>query len=395
MKRFNKHLQIVSLAKKANMSHIGHKTSVKPQVRMSFRLLVALLSPSLFAVDAMASDKLSFRDILESNLGEPGFIYKVHGCLRFDMAWAKLGRSNSNTNNKSALLNKEGERAMAQAYMKFYGASPKDYDERDSSQLTKDFSKEFFSSSGSYSLEKNVSTCMNTFSALLKGVSSLKKHSPPVAEKKSQETPNSHKACLEARDYEGCMRVNSNTKSGSSAEGDECSENLCVVKTRGTDVYGLPKPLGWRYLQADDGRLFYFSKVYRVPHKAEQSRYIGIQRITRYYQSPRAGTSGSLISGGNAYTDCVGTGASISCTTTGITPTYIPGTSSTPGGVISSAFDTVYDCRENTSASYDKGKLSVTGWRKNPGDWFGRYLRATCEEGESYRQGLDPLYIKM
>ncbi|UPH90527.1 hypothetical protein [Synechococcus sp. NB0720_010] len=205
----------------------------------------------------------------------------------------------------------------------------------------------------------------------------------------------SHTQCLQAKDYEGCMRFNSSMKTVE-AERDDCDGKLCIIKTKGVDVYGLPKPVGWMSYQADDGRLFYFSRTYRIPHHGQQTRYVGFKRITRYYKSPKGGSSGTFIGNSTSSTNCSGYGGSISCTTSGNSPTYIPGTSSTPGGVSSTYFEDIYDCKDDTNAAYKNGKLWI-GWRKGQAetDLFADLLKKTCDKGSKYIQELPTLNIKM
>lgn len=231
---------------------------------------------------------------------------------------------------------------------------------------------------------------------LLAGLSHNKRQvTKPSQVAPADEQRSAHKECLDAKDYEGCMRFNSGTKQQTTSA-DKCLENICIVTSKDADIYGLPKPMGWHYLQADDGRLFYFSRSYRIPHNGQNSRYVGMKRITRYYQSPRGGTTGSIIGGTSSSTSCFGSGESFNCTTTGKSPTYIPGSSPTPGGVSSTSFTTVYDCKEDTFASYRNGEL-WGGWKdgKATKEYFARVLRITCEKGESHVKELPVLDLKM
>lgn len=203
-----------------------------------------------------------------------------------------------------------------------------------------------------------------------------------------------HTECLDARDYEGCIRARS-AANGRDSRSDKCMDGVCRVTTKGNDAYGLPKPMGWLYLQVPDGRLFYFTKVYRVPHRGQNDRYIGMQRITRYYRSPRAGTSGTFIGGTTFDSTCSDYGSRISCQTTGYSPTYIPGRQAQPGGISSNHFYTVYDCKDKTSAAYQHGKIYV-GWSKdNGGSFFANLLRKQCDRGTQYIRSLEAMYVQM
>ena len=212
---------------------------------------------------------------------------------------------------------------------------------------------------------------------------------------KSNISSSSHEKCLDARDYEGCMRVKSS--GGSSAlTTDPCRGNFCEVKVSGNDSFGLPKPMGgWYYLKADD-KIYYYSKVFRVPHKGQPTRYVGMKRITRYYQNPEAGTSGQYLGfGGNtSTTNCTEYNDSINCSTTGSRRIYIPGEEGTPGGVRSASFDSVYDCKDNTYASYKGGRLMYGGWKNTRTGWATQ-LFDTCKKGKSYIEGLKTLNVRM
>ena len=129
-----------------------------------------------------------------------------------------------------------------------------------------------------------------------------------------------HTDCLQAKDYEGCMRFNQ-SKNRQPQAADPCEGVVCLVRTKTNDVYGLPKPWNYLYRQLEDGRLIYWSSFYRVPHKGQEARYIAIKRITRYYRTPEAGTSGSFIGGGSALVLVGGTTLLIG---TGLVPNPLP-----------------------------------------------------------------------
>ena len=149
-----------------------------------------------------------------------------------------------------------------------------------------------------------------------------------------------HEECLEARDYEGCIKVK--TSGASRQANDQCSRSgLCTVTTRGVDSYGFLKPMGWKYRQLDDVRIMYFEGPKRIPHNGDESRYIGYERITRYYQNP--------------------------------------------GGVRSAYFINVFDCKEMTYTSYKNSEVWI-GWKsvkkKKPTGFSARFR--TCKKGDQY-----------
>lgn len=204
---------------------------------------------------------------------------------------------------------------------------------------------------------------------------------------------NPHDKCKDSRDYEGCMKFQSSRQIDSAIE-DDCTGQVCFIKKRGADVYGLPKPIGWMSYQADDGRLFYMSKTYRVPHKGDETRYVAMKRITRYYQTPKGGSSGTFIGGSSASTNCTGYEGTVNCTTTGSSPTYIPGSAGTPGGVSNTAFVSVYDCKEGTNAAYKNNRLWIR-WKKEESGVVNRLLKDECDKGTRSIKELPILEVKM
>ena len=204
----------------------------------------------------------------------------------------------------------------------------------------------------------------------------------------------SHKDCLDAKYYEGCVRFNQ-SKNRQPQAADRCEGVACLVKTKTNDVYGLPKPWNYLYRQLEDGRLMYWSHFYRVPHKDQEARYIAIKRITRYYRTPEAGTTGSMIGGGSASTNCIDYGGSINCTSTGSSPTYIPGRSATPGGVVNSVFTQIYDCKDMTEATYERGKLSGRWDKFDREEFFNGLSKDKCDAGMSELKKLPILGLKL
>ena len=230
-------------------------------------------------------------------------------------------------------------------------------------------------------------------SAYLKMEKSMDSKSLTDSSQKTRDS-DAHKECLQAKDYEGCMRFNQSGKSRSKSE-DLCEDALCLVRTKVNDVYGLPKPWNYMYRQLEDGRLMYWSRFYRIPHKGQEARYIGFKRITRYDRTPEAGISGSFIGGGSASTNCTGYGASVNCTTTGSLPNYLPGRSASPGGIFNWVATQVFDCKDMTKATYQNGKL-YTGWRTyKHGEFFSRLLKDKCESGPSELTKLPTLDLEM
>ena len=226
-----------------------------------------------------------------------------------------------------------------------------------------------------------------------------KKSLPVLAQ--SLDKADAHSQCLEARDYEGCIRAKTSPTTNNAQ--DECKANgqYCTVTTRGVDDFGLPKPMGWRYIKQDSGSsiLYFRMPPIRIPHKGEDTRYIGFRQVLRFYKNPKAGTPGNLVGGGSAYTNCTGYGSSINCTTTGQSPNYIPGKAAEPGGVRSYNLVRVYDCKDDTHALYRDGKISQR-WEKYSGNRggidFAHLSHELCRKGDIHiRENFDIYRLRM
>tara|TARA_Y100001968_G_scaffold48682_1_gene39026 strand:- start:113 stop:871 length:759 start_codon:yes stop_codon:yes gene_type:complete len=177
-----------------------------------------------------------------------------------------------------------------------------------------------------------------------------------------------HEACLETRDYIGCMRSYSQKKSpikkvplskdihiwhnfrGDRINelGEECGPTLCIAK-KGRDMHDMPKIVDWLYTESPEYNLVdYISPTYKVKVRGEYGRYIHVKRVKRVYLSPKAGTSGYSSGGGNLSTNCSSFRGDINCTTY-TSPTYnVPGSPSRPGGVRQVNIDFVIDCKDRT-----------------------------------------------
>ena len=134
-----------------------------------------------------------------------------------------------------------------------------------------------------------------------------------------------HQRCLKAVDYEGC--INSNDAS------EDCNHVggiwMCLTGMGERDAFGLMKPPGY-YERVKKYSVTYFRPdIFRIPHKGQDYRYFGIERIRRGY-----------------FTDMT---------------------------VYNEGYIDIYDCEDNTMAVYYNvpegtywgGRLK-TGWKKSP-----------------------------
>ena len=178
----------------------------------------------------------------------------------------------------------------------------------------------------------------------------------------SKKRVNSHDACLDAKDYQGCMSFTGSNNSSSAEE--RCNPDGWCIAKKGVDSLGFPKKVGWKYKMMDSGSIWYVNTVYkRIPHNGDSARYLGFEMIRRYYKNPTSGTPGRQTTIGSSRTNCTGYGVSISCTTTPPTVITTPGTSGSPGGKRSTSSVYVLDCKDKTTANYQEGRLKGK-WKK-------------------------------
>ena len=341
------------------------------------------------AIEALDQKSLQNFDAIGSSHSD--YKFKISSCFMFDLVGAEVVSEKSGKSRRTILFKDNYYEEYSNRFFKFLGDEYESYINRDPKSRVKEMSDKLLVAAGDKRFTKKIfDMCTSALeNALFRPTDSAPQN---IAQKINNS--NTHADCLEAKDYEGCMRYNQSSESGSQ-ETDFCKGSVCMVTTKGSDIYGLPKPWNYRYSQLDDGRLMYWSRFYRIPHKGQEARYIGFKRVTRYYRSPKSGTSGSVIGGGSSSTSCTDYGGSVSCTTTGSSPTYMPGSSATPGGIVNHVFTQVFDCKDMTLASYKKGK-QWGGWKKyNPDEVFSDILKDQCDTGISELKKLPVLDLKM
>ena len=175
--------------------------------------------------------------------------------------------------------------------------------------------------------------------------------SPTMGTNAKSDPAVTHDQCLEARDYEGCVKVKSGN--GSIIE-EKCGPKGWCVSAGGRDVNNQKKPVGWVYKEADDGVVTYVDpgSAQRVPHKGQSDRYITYVYKISYYQPPTAPRTSTY---GTANTFCNSYGGyGISCTTSPATTVTTPGR---VGGYKMITGRRVVDCKDKTSAGYSGGKV--------------------------------------
>ena len=172
----------------------------------------------------------------------------------------------------------------------------------------------------------------------------------------------SHTDCLNARDYEGCMRYKS---SNPKEKEDNCKPGKWCIASSGSDILGRPKIEGWLMKATPENQSVGYRRVKprKVLVRGETNRYLAIERIIRYYQSPRAGTAPTTTTIGTSTTNCSSGLYSINCTTTPALTMTTPGISARLGGVIQFSSTDIIDCEERTIGQHRNN--SLTGkWAK-------------------------------
>ena len=176
-----------------------------------------------------------------------------------------------------------------------------------------------------------------------------------------------HNDCLNATDYEGCIRVKAQgIGEGINREGEPeyCEDSGWCIAKEGRDRFNMKKKVGWMYREFDDGDILYANPVIRrIPHNGDMSRYVGQEQVFRYYSEPVAPTTGTVSTIGSADTSCTGYGNYITCKTTPPAQIRMPGTKGSAGGIRSIRRVLVIDCKDKTQALYVNGKLRGS-WEK-------------------------------
>lgn len=163
-----------------------------------------------------------------------------------------------------------------------------------------------------------------------------------------------HDVCLDAMDYEGCVRV----KSGKAKASEKLCNDQGYCRANGEiDGHGHLMPKGWWCKSTGTYKMCIDeANIKRVPHKGQASRYIAVEALIYEFRNATAGTAARSTTIGSAQTNCYGYGTSISCTTTPPATMTIPGTPGTTAGWVRFKVFHVNDCKDKTAAMYWKGK---------------------------------------
>ena len=184
-----------------------------------------------------------------------------------------------------------------------------------------------------------------------------------------------HESCLDARDYEGCIKVKSGL--GDIAE-EQCDENgWCLVTSKSRDIGGYLKLKGWWYKEKEK-RVLYVDRnsASRVPHRGQPARYVAVLSASTAYDPGTAPSSTPITA---RTTKCTDYGNNLNCTTT-------PGISINRPGISAGwkriKFWDVVDCKDQTGTFFANGKRKA-GWKKfdlsRSSQWFQNVCKNAAE----------------
>ncbi len=181
-----------------------------------------------------------------------------------------------------------------------------------------------------------------------------------------------HKLCIDVKDYEGCIRVHSG------------QSNNEQIEANGTDLdfLGMPKIQGWVINEVPQKNVVTYinPKISKVKVRGVYGRYFHIERVVRFYQNPKAATTGYSTTLGSSQTNCYSYSEnSIDCTTKAPTTIDVPGKPAVPGGIRQFYYDYIVDCAEGTLAAHVNGKVN-SGWSSVRGTFAESYSKQLCPD---------------
>jgi hypothetical protein len=217
-----------------------------------------------------------------------------------------------------------------------------------------------------------LEACSSEKSYSSKYVALIKSLSNMNAQAATSQNTNHQAECLNARDYEGCMRFH-----GGSKVNEICNSlqaGWCIAD-EGNDILGAPKLKGLLYRSMPSKMMVTYKslKPARLTVRGDSSRYISTNFAIRKQRESRAGR---IIDVGAAITSCSAINGSLSCITI---PPLTLSSAGVTGGVSTQAYSIIIDCIDKTYATY-KGGMRFTNWEILPDNmwtyeksWCGRY----------------------
>tara|TARA_B100000674_G_C37899700_1_gene943104 strand:- start:272 stop:988 length:717 start_codon:yes stop_codon:yes gene_type:complete len=212
----------------------------------------------------------------------------------------------------------------------------------------------------------------------------------------SSETNLMHKKCLEARDYAGCMRVQSGSKATTRESSDQqCEPYKFCTATAGMDPLGRPKIQGWRmkYKPSERSVTYLRPSFRKVNVRGETNRYVEFEMLIRFIEDPRAATAPTTTTIGSSQTNCTGYGSWISCSTTPPATITLPGSAGRTGGIREVSYITVIDCKDKTAGMHSNGKL-LGRWEEVKPGTYASALKDACPIINSLKTSSFKKYAK-
>ena len=165
-----------------------------------------------------------------------------------------------------------------------------------------------------------------------------------------------------------CTNSGNSTSYNNNESQEKCFNDWCIAK-RGKDILGMPKIVGWAYMEVPEDRAVIYEDMdpYKVLVRGQYGRYIHLKKVTRWYQDPKAGRPGRYIGGGNATTNCYSSAGGVTCNSTINPGFYISARPAIPGGPLQLKADRIVDCEDKTVEWVFDGQSE--GWKP----WRGKY----------------------
>ena len=318
--------------------------------------VVALQARPALALEALDKKSLEKFDAIDAV--HPDYKRKIAACYLYDQAMASFAEDQLGKPVKSFLYKDDYHETLVKLFFKFIGKDREKHLQTKPESEAWALSKRLFVSSAYENLGINTvrPVCTSALSEMAQSMTNKRSSGSNLAPRKS--SSDAHNECLEARDYEGCIKVKTGDSNANNS--NNCEPFKWCTTGRGKDMFGMPTIPGWRMFSdpAKQVVMYMAPGFKKVNVRGATDRYIVNEVVMRRYSSPTAGSPGSTTTIGSATTDCTGYASSISCTTTPATTISTPGTSATPGGVRQISFHYLVDCKDKTMGSHINGKLS-------------------------------------
>ena len=334
------------------MSRQREPTAVKAWKTSAWLILTVLLAHS----NAAYPKNFDLEKIEKSVPGDAIYKRKAAACHAYDLVLARL-RPEVDKKGKQResyfFENEKTYKSMSRNFVQLF-SDPQEAEEIILDPKTASVVKSFVDNSyEDDSYKRIVKLCINTLYDIAEG----KAKAPRKSVNQVANDSSMHKECLEARDYEGCIKVKtSNSKLNTL---NSCEPYKWCTATEGDDLLGMPMITGWRMLSNPTKRTVTYQRkgAQKVNVRGNTDRYFAIEAIGRIYLSPTSGSSGSTTTIGSATTNCTGYGTSISCSSTPAPTFSTPSIAGRPGGVYQFASHILTDCKDRTYGKHIDGKL--------------------------------------